>query len=115
MSGIMEFLLIALSQSQILFVSESVPLPSDSNFAFANSTGIFLPSDPFPIGARQTINGVNQSIEEFRSLQIENSSTIFQFPATKQFMLSYWRIPSNLCPSPSYLVNADFQDRKSVV
>jgi hypothetical protein len=69
---------------------------------------VFLPSAPFPLGARHTINGQNQSIEEFRSLQIENSSTVFQFPDTKRFNLSYWRMPLNLCPSPSYLLNADF-------
>jgi hypothetical protein len=69
---------------------------------------VFLPSAPFPLGARHTINGKNQSIEEFRSLQIENSSTVFLFPGTKHFNLSYWRIPLNLCPSPSYLLNADF-------
>jgi hypothetical protein len=94
--------------SRIVLMSEPVPLSTSCHFAFANSTGIFLPSDPFPLGARHTVNGRNQSIEEFRSLQIENATTSFQFPETKRFLLAYWRLPVNLCPSPSFLLTADF-------
>jgi hypothetical protein len=96
------------SLCQVLLLTEPVPSARGSRFAFPNSTGIFLPSSPFPLGARQTVNGRNQSIEEFRSLQIENSSTVFQFPATKRFDLACWRIPSAFCPAPSFLLNADF-------
>jgi hypothetical protein len=93
---------------EILLITKTVLFTRGSNFTIVNSTGVFLPSIPFPLGARQTFNGTNQSIEEFRSLQIENSSTVFQFPNAKRFALTYWRIPPNLCPAPSYLLNADF-------
>jgi hypothetical protein len=96
------------SFSNIFLMTESVPFSRDSAFSFFDSAGIFLPSAPFPLGARRTVDGRTQSIEEFRSLQIENSSTVFLFPNTKRFNLSYWRIPLNLCPAPSYLLNADF-------
>jgi hypothetical protein len=93
---------------EILLITKPVPLTHGSHFSFKNSAGVFLPSAPFPLGAHHTVDGRNESIEEFRSLQIDNSSTVFQFPNTKHFNLTYWSIPANLCPAPSYLLNADF-------
>jgi hypothetical protein len=94
--------------SRIVLMTDRVPFSTGRDFRFANSTAVFLPSDPFPLGTRHTADGRNQSIEEFRSLQIENMTTAFQFPETKSFWLAHWRLPANLCPSPSFLLTTDF-------
>jgi hypothetical protein len=92
----------------IILTTETLPLPSGANFQFTNSTGIFIPSIPFPAGALQRLDGQSHSIEELHSLRIENASAEFHFPEAAELSLSYWRIPSFLCPSPSYLLNAEF-------
>jgi hypothetical protein len=94
--------------ARVVLQKETIPLSHESNFAFANSTGVFLPSIPFPSGARQRVNGQDLSIEEFHSLRIDNTTTEFHFPDTAHLDLAYWRIPPLLCPSHSYVLHADF-------
>jgi hypothetical protein len=94
--------------ARVLLVTERIPLSRDRNFAFTNSTGVFLPSIPFPLGARQRVNGQDLSIEELHSLRIDNTTTELHFPDTAHLDLAYWRIPPLLCPSSSYVLHADF-------